>query len=130
MDLKLHRFASGFAIVGAALLAFSLFTVAQVLVLALTTHRTMGAIDPPFTARAIAELFLTVFMSGIFALPALLLVAFTLVKLHYRAGWFLGFVCVASVFLLLLFPVGTGFAIFLFVHVLKRTRRFEHISHA
>lgn len=113
-----------FAIVGACLLAVSLVTAAQAFAPIATVFQTRGFTDSSESGAAVGELLVTATIRGAFALPALLLITLALVFARYRARWFFWFVCIASTALFPLLPVGTAFAVFFFVYLLRHRHEF------
>lgn len=113
-----------FAIVGACLLTFSLVTAAQAFAPIAAAFQTRGFTDSSESGAAVGELLVTATIRGAFALPALILITLALLFARYRARWFFWFVWITSIALIPLLPVGTAFAFFFFVYLLRHRDEF------
>jgi len=124
MKPKPSAFGVGCAVGGACLLVLDLVSAARALAPAVAGFWAHGLADPSLAGSAVGELLVTVAVRGAFALPALLLLTFALVGARYRARWFFWFIGIASIAVLPLFPIGTGFAIFFLGYALRRIAEF------
>ncbi|HSJ04807.1 MAG TPA: hypothetical protein VK956_20210 [Verrucomicrobium sp.] len=86
--------------------------------------RRHGLDDPQLAGRAVGELAIILVVRGAFAVPIVTTLTYALMTARYRARWFaftLGALCLP---LTLLFPFGSGFALFFAVYLFRHRAEF------
>ena len=123
-SLSNSRSGALYAILGTAFLVLLLVqTVAACLPVAAGLNR-YGLEDPRLAGQMVGELAIILVVRGAFAVPIVTTLTYALMTAKYRARWFaitLGILCFP---LALLFPFGSGFALFFAVYLFRHRAEF------